>query len=70
MLEELNWRERYVYFFLKENTDKRYNNVKELYDSTGMYYKNARSLVHSLERKGYILWSPKNPDGRFYVLLK
>lgn len=68
-MEELNWKEEYVYRFLKEHKDVRYNGVTELYKAMGMSRKAAHKIICKLEADGYIYWQPRNPDGRYYILL-
>ena len=69
MLEELSWREEYIYNFLKEHKDVRYNGVTELYKAMRMSRRAACKIIHKLEAEGYICWQPRNPDGRYYILL-
>lgn len=64
------WKTRYVYIFLKEHDDVRYNNIYELYGAIGMYKDTVLKAVRELEEQGYIKWQSRNPDGKYYVLLK
>ncbi len=69
MTEELSWKEEYIYRFLKEHKDVRYNGVTELYKDMKMSRHAACKIIRKLEEEGYISWQPRNPDGRYYILL-
>lgn len=70
MAEELNWKERYVLLFMQMHKDDRYNTVAEFYKAMGISRHAAVKIVDSLGSKGYLYWRPRNPDGKYYVLLK
>ena len=70
VLNGLDWKEKYVYLLFNVYKDVRFNNVDELYEIIGMAKKVATRIVHSLDSKNYIYWNPRNPDGKYYVLLK
>lgn len=70
LLDELDWKEKYVYLLFNAYKDVRFNSVKELYEVIGMTRQVATRTINSLGDKGYLYWTPRNPDGRYYVLLK
>ena len=70
LLNGLDWKEKYVYLLFSVYKDVRFNNVDELYEIIGMAKKVSTRIVHSLDNKNYIYWNPRNPDGKYYVLLK
>lgn len=70
ILNGLDWKEKYVYLLFSVYKDVRFNNVDELYEIIGMSKKVATRTIHSLDNKNYIYWNPRNPDGKYYVLLK
>lgn len=70
ILNGLEWREKYVYLLFNAYKDVRFNSVNELYEIVGMSREVATRTINSLGGKGYLYWRPRNPDGRYYVLLK
>lgn len=70
MIEELNWKERYVLLFLRMHDKDRYSSVAEFYKDMGISRHTALKIIRSLGYKGYLYWQPRNPDGKYYVLLK
>lgn len=67
--DRLTEKEKWFYLCLEHYQDHRFKNTKELYKTFGYEFSGAK-YIKKLQKCGYIKWYPKNPDGKFYVLLK
>lgn len=67
--DRLTEKEKWFYLCLEHYQDHRFRNVKEIYRICDCNIAGPR-YAKKLHDCGYIIWQPRNPDGRFYVLLK